>query len=513
LITKIARRDFLKISAGYIAGAALARALPALSKSANDRANVVIILCDALSARHLSLYGYPRLTTPNLDAFAARSAVFHNHYSGGNFTISGTASMLTGMLPWTHRAINYSGVIASNIQSNLYAALGSDYYRFAFAQNPWADRLIGQCNADIDRFLAPSAHSLDDGDALIGAFENDHTLAAIALNDFLFPAWSPNAPAGSVALGYLNKSRVLNFSNRQNSPRYSKGVPNAGYATPYMNETIYAGAYAEIMRLETQASPYFAYFHLYSPHYPYCPRNDYQKLFHDNYLPAQKPLHPSLRENIELGFLLTQRALYDRQIAQVDAEFGKLMARLDESGALRNAYVIFTADHGELFERGVWGHGSKFLYEDVIRIPLMIRAPGQTQRADVFTPTSNVDILPTILSLAGKPLASEMDGKILPGFGGQIADDRPIFSIAAIENSAFTPITKAAIAMRKRARKLIAYLGYDFGQPFELYDLENDPEELKNLASKDAQTLSTMKDELFTHLNAANQAFAKRISE
>ncbi len=203
--------------------------------------------------------------------------------------------------------------------------------------------------------------------------------------------------------------------------------------------------------------------------------------------------------------------MYDRQIAQIDDEFGKLMTRLEESGVLDNCYLIFTADHGELFERGFAGHGFEFMYDGVLHIPLIIRAPGQMERKDVYTLTSNIDILPTILSIAGKPPSSETDGAVLPGFGRYVNTDRPIFSLVGVDNSAFGPINKAVVAMRKHEYKLIAYLGYEekFKKSFELYNLEADPEELNDLATKDDTILLDMKNEFFEHLEDANKPFRR----
>jgi arylsulfatase A-like enzyme len=105
----LSRRDFLK----------LASLLPLSSirlpsneifrveeKSNNDKHNVIIIIYDTMSAQNLSLYGYPRRTTPNLERFAKQATVFHAHYSVANFTTPGISSLLTGTYPWTHRAIN-----------------------------------------------------------------------------------------------------------------------------------------------------------------------------------------------------------------------------------------------------------------------------------------------------------------------------------------------------------------------------------------------------------------------
>lgn len=511
---KFSRRDFLKVAGTSLGGLLAPEQFLSLTAD-NDRPNIVIILWDAFSARHLSLYGYPRPTTPHIDTFAGYSTVFHNHYSAGNFTTTGTASLLTGMLPWKHHAINYGGLVRSEfVGSNPYSLLGDDYFRFAFSQNPWPDRLMRQYYKDIDRFLPPSAYSLMESSQLMELFGRDRTLASVALEDFVFPAQN-GVPAGSSLLGYLNKSRILNSASKKQTLAYSNnGVPeimDPGYLIPYLNEHVYDGVFSELTDLASKGSPYFAYFHLYSPHYPYRPHNKYRHLFRDDgYRPASKPEHP-LGSGLKESFLLGQRDLYDRQIAQVDDEFGKLVSELDKSGILKNCYLILTSDHGELFERGFAGHGFQLMYEPVLQVPLIIHAPGQTKREDVFVPTSNIDILPTILSFAGKESPPELDGKVLPGFGSQADEDRPIFSMVAVDNSAFGEIRKAVISMRKRAYKLIAYLGYDkMEPPFELYNLENDPDELDNLVSKDPGTLAAMKDELFESLNQANRAFESK---
>ena len=65
--------------------------------------NIIIIVFDAFSAYHISLYGYQRETAPNISRLAERAIVYHNHYAGGNYTTPGTASLLTGAQPWPSR--------------------------------------------------------------------------------------------------------------------------------------------------------------------------------------------------------------------------------------------------------------------------------------------------------------------------------------------------------------------------------------------------------------------------
>ncbi len=510
-MAQLSRRDFLKVAGATLAGSFASQKLNPLRLKDITRPNIIIILMDALSANHLSLYGYPRSTSPNIDAFAERSTVFHKHYSAGNFTTAGTASMLTGMLPWKHGAFMGGGLVRPEfVDTNPYTLLGSDYYRFGFLQNTWADYLVSQYNHEVDRFLSPFSYDLVNENKLLNLLKNDRTMASIATNDFLFSMEGTTSPPGASVIGYLNKSYVLNLANAQKSARYPKGTPEAMSGIPFYNEEVYRGVYKEISRLEDQGSPYFSYFHLYSPHYPYRPRADYRKLFQDKYAPAKKPAHPILT-GLPENYLLTQRSLYDRQIAQVDHEFGKLISQLGKDGVLNNSYLILTSDHGELFERGFLGHGDLFLYEGALHIPLVIHSPKQTKREDIFALTSNTDILPTLLSIAGKNPAPNVDGRILPAFGGAEEDaDRPIFSVYAYDSSTFAPIKKAVLSMRKHTHKIIAYLGYTPEKIFELYDIENDPDELVNLAFKDVKLLNTMKDELFTHLDEANRLFANR---
>ena len=100
-MTQLSRRDVLKLIA--LASASLAaRPLASLLDRRADSSspNVIVFIFDAWSAAHLKMHGYPRMTMPNLERFADRCHVYHNHYSSGSFTVPGTASLLTGLQPW-----------------------------------------------------------------------------------------------------------------------------------------------------------------------------------------------------------------------------------------------------------------------------------------------------------------------------------------------------------------------------------------------------------------------------
>ncbi len=155
--TGINRRDFLKLAGGLSFVHLVEKSgsdQKSLSQSGQSLPNIIILVLDALSARHLSLYGYPRNTSPNIDRFAEKAAVFHNHHSAANFTTPSTASLLTGKYPWGHHAYTLRCTISgSAAQSNIFHYLHEKYHTAAFSQNLYADKLLFQFEQYLDRHL------------------------------------------------------------------------------------------------------------------------------------------------------------------------------------------------------------------------------------------------------------------------------------------------------------------------------------------------------------------------
>jgi len=508
---KFTRRDFLKLVSAYSMGA-LTSLVSRGVRAGREHPNIILILFDAMSATNLSVYGYERETTPELMKFADRCTVYNAHYSASNFTSSGTASMLTGMLPWKNRAITQGSLITKKmLPYNMYSLLGENFYKLAFSQNFWPDRLVGQFYGDVNDFLPQTKYSMR-GNTLVQSWVGkDRALASIAFDDFLFPADVDTY--GSSWLGYFYKSRVsAAYEYQRHQQGYRSGIPEVEGYFAYQNEIVMQGVLSEILNLHEHNQPYFSYFHLFSPHAPYRPSDEFRKYFDgDNLQIPDKKANPVFTHMFtqDPDVLLNKRRLYDQQIAQLDVELGEMIKNLDRAGILDNSYVIITSDHGEMFERGFMGHGGIMMYEPIIRIPLLIHSPGQKSRKDVHVPTSNIDLLPTLLSIAGLAIPEQVEGIALPGFGGVENEDRPIFSMFAWENSVFLPLRKAAFSMRKGEYKLIAYLGYTGNDKnlYELYNLANDPEELNNLSSKESGTLSSLQDEFWAHLNFANSNY------
>jgi len=503
----INRRSFLKLAGAATSAVLLPRLVSRLDSSLKQGdasfPNIIVILFDAMSARNLSIYGYPRPTASNLERFAEHATVYHSHSSGGNYTIPGTASLLTGTYPWTHRAINYGGQVKSDmVEDNIFHALGKDYHRLAFGQNVWAQFILTQFMADIDTFL--SAGTFGELDYLLSRYlPKDQNMAARALDDFVFKM--EREPA-SVIFGLLHKSLYFSDSGRLKPEGYPRGLPqDVNYPVYFRLEDVFDGLAS---LLQVLPLPFFTYFHLFPPHAPYRASDNFNNKFLDGWSPVTKPVH-RLGDGLSDLVIKTERRYYDEYVGSLDWKFGRLLDAMEDAGIFENSYVVITSDHGEMFERGAKEHATVLLYDPVVHIPLMISAPGQLTHRDVYAPTHAVDVLPTILQLAGKPVPSWCEGRLLPGLGGVENMGRSHFIVEAKNSPAFQPLKRATIAMQKGNYKLIYYTGYEPEDSFELYDLHADIEELDDLYPAQPTFARRMKEELLDSLFDSNKPYMK----
>lgn len=150
----------------------------------------------------------------------------------------------------------------------------------------------------------------------------------------------------------------------------------------------------------TAGRPWFYYVHLISPHHPYEPPKPYREKF----MPASFPgTRPQVRAQRDM-------ALYDGEIAYVDGQAGRLFESMKRAGLYENTLIILLADHGEQFmEHGNSGHGNS-LFEEELRIPLLIKLPGQHAASEAKQFVEMVDVAPTILDLLGLPAEKGFEG-------------------------------------------------------------------------------------------------------
>ena len=142
--------------------------------------NVIVVVFDALSAYHIPWYGYARNTMPNIAKLLDRAVVYHQHYSAGNFTTPGTASLLTGVLPWTHRALAHNAQVGTEFVNKNIFSLFYDYYRMSYSHNRYVNTFFRQFHANIDQFVPREDLFIEDA-KLFSSFVNDEDISSIGM--------------------------------------------------------------------------------------------------------------------------------------------------------------------------------------------------------------------------------------------------------------------------------------------------------------------------------------------
>jgi arylsulfatase A-like enzyme len=205
---------------------------------------------------------------------------------------------------------------------------------------------------------------------------------------------------------------------------------------------------------------FFAWFHLLDPH--------------DQYMP-----------HAGIAFGKKARDLYDGEIAFVDQHVKKLLDFVAAEDWGKRTAIIVTSDHGEAFgEHKMYRHGFE-IYEMLVHVPLMIRAPGAKPRR-IDTPRSSIDLAPTILELLGAPAEPSFQGKsLVPELGGGAAEERDV--IVDLPRTSDNDRRRALVRGRY---KLISF-GDDDG--FALYDVVSDPDEKRDLKREDKEAFEDMK--------------------
>lgn len=500
------RRDFLKMAGLASLGLLIPPSIQKIGEQFQDKKkNVLMIVFDALTAYNVSLYGYGRDTMPNLSKLAKRATVFHNHFSSGNYTTPSTASLLTGTLPWTHRAIRLNATVKQDLANkSIFHAL-DDYYRFTYSHNPLVNTFFNQFANSINDYIPLQKMFLFDEDLIRKLFKNDEDIATVA--------WSR---AMERAEGYSYSLFTTGLYKNYHKRRIADISRQYPYGLPY----IYTDNYYVLDQginyfgntIPNMPKPFFGYIHFFPPHYPFKPRQEFAGTFsNDSFKPIVKP-NDIFSDDKSDDFLARSRSYYDEYILNVDYEFGRLFEMLQNSGILEDTWLIFTSDHGEMFERGIWMHSTPTLYQPVIRVPLLIFEPGVTVGRDIYDPTTTIDLMPTLLHLTGHSIPEWAEGAILPPYADVTNPNQQerIFSVQAKFNEPNYPLTEVSIAHIRENYKLIYYLGYNEimeGEYFQLFDIKADPEELNDLSQIKRDTTLELLNIVKTRLKEANEPY------
>jgi arylsulfatase A-like enzyme len=492
------RRDFLKLAGLFSANLAAPKLMfrpGSLEYGAGE--NVLIIVFDAFSAKHISLYGYGRETTPNLARLVERGTVYHQHYANGPFTTPGTASLLTGTLPFTHRALDHNKQVANHISDKSIFHAFDTYHCMAYSHNPLANTLLKQFLPAIDHYT-PQGKLFLDYDPFLDYLKDD---------DIAPLAWTRIIKQVGDGKSYsLWLSRLFTILKQGRSLAYERRYPR-GF--PYIYEDTYYILDHAIDWLQTLTTtapqPFMGYFHFLPPHFPYKTRDDfYDQFLNDGFTPIEKPDHIFKVKRSE-GRVDEFRRWYDEFILHVDSEFARLYDYLEQNDILKNTWLVLTSDHGEMLERGITGHLSPPMFQPLVHIPLVIFSPDQSSRVDIYEKTNAIDVLPTLLHVTGQEIPDWVEGHVLPPFSDvPLPADRPIYSLRGKGIEEGQPIHKGSAMIIRDGYKLFYVFGYvkdlKGGELIELYNLEEDPEELNDLANTRPDIVNRLLDELKVQL-------------
>jgi arylsulfatase A-like enzyme len=458
--------------------------------SDKSRPNIILVTFDVLTARNMSVYGYQKLTTPFISEWAGKASLFKRFKAESNATGPTTASLMTGKRVWTHQRYDsqvYGFNPAKSDTENLALILKRNgYYTIALIQNPAASvRTLG------------ISHSFD--------------IAPIT-SEFYVP---------SNLYGIVSKRlyRLFSYKIRVYDWILSKDfiLGNLLYKISDILETEYPPEKAFNSLLEVidnnVKEPFFAWIHLFPPHAPYLTPEPFVGMFDpSDEMRTFKSLEQgeigirkylSIHQNFPRDIQIF-RSRFDEFITYCDKQFEEFIEQLTIRNALKNTVIIFSSDHGEIFEHEYLLHRGPHLYEPLTHVPLIIKEPGQTEGLIIDELVDQIDVPATILDLADIPIAEWIEGRsLLPLMRGKEIQSKPVFSMSLEKNpSRGHQITKGTIAVWKDDYKLIHYLEKDKSL---LFNLKKDPDEIVNLIEEEPEIGKHLLGLIQDNLEEANE--------
>jgi arylsulfatase A-like enzyme len=415
---------------------------------------LVLITIDTLRADRLSCYGYERIQTPSLDRLASQGVRFETVLAQSSWTLPSFASLFTSTYPTVNGVVSSRNRLddARTTLAELLQQRG--YLTQAFVSNGWLQKPFG-----LHQGFAGYYHE---------AYRPPYY-------------WLTN-----MAVVRAARSAVPAL---QRLVSYSSGDHVTDLACNW---------------LRTQADGgFFLWIHYMEPHDPYAPPYPFNRTWDEGYRGRWR-FRSGLLQSFRTGVWLRPRekrhleALYDGEIEFVDQCVGRILDTLEETGLAHRSLVVATSDHGEEFwEHDNVGHGHS-LYQEVLRVPLIMRWPGTIpEGAVVEEPFRLLDLAPTLLGLLGVDTGPEMQGAArLPVSGGAADSSIASFGEALIyyeeRKSVLTDRWKLIYAPRN--------------QKTELYDVESDPQEAFNVAHAQPATRDSLLSLVLTWMEQSEAA-------
>jgi len=420
--------------------------------------NIVIIVSDTLRWDYLGAYGNDWIRTPNLDALAAESALYLDAYGEGLPTIPARRVLMTGrnIFPFEYRAQKSDGV-----QLHGWHPLFDEDVTLA----EWL-RERGYWTA----FFNDVYHMMKPGKNFHRGFEQWFWIRGQEA-DPLMPS---------------DRQRVAALFEKAARGR---DIPESAWIVRHLNlrsrwkseeDTIVAQtmqAAANWVRDYSLPKPFYLHVEVFDPHEPWDPPVEYARRYNPDYGDSLDGcIPPGTTKGMTEEHLANVRAAYAGEVTLVDKWTGHLLDALRDTGRLDDSIVVFTSDHGCMMgEQGQIHKGYDRLRNQVTRLPLLIRHPGGGAAGErVAGLCQHQDIMPTVLSMVGEPVPDRVLGRnIWPA--KTATGNAPDYVLSGFGRYACYRTNKWNYV------RPWCELGPNVRPKEELYDLEADPEELRNV--------------------------------
>jgi len=455
--------------------------------------HILYLMTDQLRSDVLGAYGDEQCETPMLDLLAERSAIFDQHYTPCPSCVPARSSAMTGLYPHQHGALingwfkaeRQSGTVRSdvNLLPDRLSETGYRTVHVGVQHVRMSPQFELQCpNVE---FIGPDS---------VGRHHRELQDRGLILGDMT-----------------TFREPIIDYNN--GSPVVSAGTAPRVAVFPLREDMFYDAVLADkmvdVIQHHDPARPLAMFGMFWLPHPPlWAPR-----AFAEMVDPSQVVCPPTVGRwyggmpvmqlaNIpgQLGVHATIEqwhlvwAVYLGMVAMMDKCVGKVLAALDHAGMFEDTAIAFTSDHGDML-----GSHSLYqkmvLYDEVARVPMLLKMPGQTTIRRVTELTNHLDVVATLLDIAGAEPFEQSPGKSLRPIAEGVPNHEPRpYTFAGYDGNAGRSFA------HRMARNATHKLIHNVGDRNELYDMIEDPYETRNLAKKDE--VQDVREELRDALNA-----------
>jgi len=452
---------------------------------ADDRPppNVLVVVADQLRYQSLGYAGERRAVTPHIDRLASQGMNFRQCVANSPVCSAFRASFLTG------KYASSTGVVVNELRLNP----NQDSIAHMFARDGYACDLVGKWH--------------------LWAADSNHRAIASAFT-----------PPGPYRMGFDAFWAGYNFNHDNFKAWYFRDTPQPQRIEGFGDAAFMDLAIGRVREHAQAGKPFFMLVSLSVPHDPWS-KDNVPAEWYERFRAADFPLPETWRDVPDpymdrhadpqqwLAYwkphLAEFQRVYQAMTAALDEQMGRLLAALDESGLRDDTIVVFTSDHGEMF--GAQGRVFKLtFYEESARVPLVVRWPGRIPAgATSDCCISAVDLMPTLLGLAGRTIPRAVEGMNLSHIA--LGRDGPRPDAALLQGMGHTHLWKDGFEWRALRDDRHTYARYLRDGRELLFDNAADPLQQTDLAGDAASRdmLERLRGRLAARMEAIGDTFER----